>query len=84
MNRQTAELVRALSAVTNHIPRLTTELLQGTLQPERQREYAGLLSGLAGLLKIHADDQEQGDIPTPTGAPLEAADRPELEDGEHA
>jgi hypothetical protein len=58
MNRQTAELIRALAAVTKHVPRVSTELLAGTMPADKQREFAGLLEGLARLLVAHADDQE--------------------------
>jgi hypothetical protein len=58
MNRQTAELIRALTAVTKHVPRVSTELLAGTMAADKQREFAGLLEGLARLLVAHADDQE--------------------------
>jgi hypothetical protein len=58
VKRQTAELIRALAAVTKHVPRVSTELLAGTLPADKQREFAGLLGGLASLLTTHADDQE--------------------------
>jgi hypothetical protein len=58
MNRQTAELIRALAAVTKHVPRVSTELLAGTMPADKQREFARLLEGLARLLAAHADDQE--------------------------
>ena len=58
MKRQTADLVRALAAVTKHVPRVSTELLAGTLKADKQRELAQLFDGLATLLVSHADDQE--------------------------
>ena len=58
MNRQTAELIRALAAVTKHVPRISTELLAGTMPADKQREFAGLLEGLATLLAGHAEEQE--------------------------
>ncbi|MDX3187858.1 hypothetical protein PV458_05560 [Streptomyces sp. MN03-5084-2B] len=58
MKRQTAELIRALAAVTKPVPRISTELLAGTMPAAKQREFAGLLEGLAGLLVAHADEQE--------------------------
>ena len=58
MKRQTAELVRALAAVTKHVPRISTELLAGQLAPEKQRELARLFDGLASRLASHAEEQE--------------------------
>ncbi|MGW4059721.1 hypothetical protein ACWEGE_15655 [Amycolatopsis sp. NPDC004747] len=58
MKRQTAELIRALAAVTKPVPRISTELLAGTMPADKQWEFAGLLEGLAGLFAAHADDQE--------------------------
>jgi hypothetical protein len=65
VNRQTAELVRALTAVTRHIPRGTTELLAGALPIAKQHEFARLLTELGDLLDAHADDQERGVIRWP-------------------
>ncbi|MEV5719370.1 hypothetical protein AB0L41_36260 [Amycolatopsis mediterranei] len=61
MKRQTADLVRALATVNKHMPRVSTELLTGAMTAERQREFAGLLFGLASLLTSHADEQEPKD-----------------------
>jgi hypothetical protein len=58
VKRQTADLVRALGAVNKHMPRVSTELLTGTMPADKQREFAGLLVGLANLLATHADEQE--------------------------
>jgi hypothetical protein len=58
VKRQTAELVRARAAVTKPVPRISTELLAGQLQPEKQRKFAGLLEGVARLFVAHADDQQ--------------------------
>lgn len=69
MNRQTAELVRALAAVTKHVPRVSTELLAGTMAADKQQEFAGLLIDLAGLLASHADDQAE------PGTPVRLSDR---------
>lgn len=60
MDQQTGELNRALLAVNQHIPRVATELLTGTLPPERQHEFAGLLIELGELLHLHADDKAAG------------------------
>jgi hypothetical protein len=58
VKRQTADLVRALAAVTKHVPRVSTELLAGTLPAEKQRDLARLFDGLANLLVSHAQEQE--------------------------
>lgn len=63
MKRQTAELIRALAAVTKPVPRISTDLLTGTMPADKQREFAGLLEGLAGLLVAHADEQEPKTTP---------------------
>ncbi|WP_103338188.1 hypothetical protein [Amycolatopsis sp. CA-126428] len=68
MKRETGDLVRALAAVTKHIPRVSTELLAGTLPADKQRELARLFDGLATLLTSHANDQEPKE-------PLTLADR---------
>lgn len=61
MNRETGELVNALYAVNQHVPRLATELLAGALPTAKQHEFAGLLIELGELLHSHADDQDTGD-----------------------
>ncbi|MBE1500931.1 putative membrane chloride channel (bestrophin family) [Amycolatopsis lexingtonensis] len=68
MKRETGDLVRALAAVNKHMPRISTELLTEAMAAEKQREFAGLLVGLASLLIAHADEQE------PNG-PVTLADR---------
>jgi hypothetical protein len=68
VKRETADLVRALGAVTRHIPRVTTELLAEAMPASKQREFAGLLDGLASLLATHADEQDPKD-------PVTLADR---------
>nr|WP_225957922.1 hypothetical protein [Amycolatopsis lexingtonensis] len=50
------------------MPRISTELLTEAMAAEKQREFAGLLVGLASLLIAHADEQE------PNG-PVTLADR---------
>lgn len=65
MSRQTGELVNALNAVSQHVPRVTTELLAGMLPVARQHEFANLLTELGELLHNHADDQAAEVIPTP-------------------
>ncbi|WP_370949766.1 hypothetical protein AB5J62_19890 [Amycolatopsis sp. cg5] len=58
MDQQTRELSRALLAANEHIPRVATELLTGTLPPGRQHEFAALLIELGELLHSHADDNQ--------------------------
>ncbi|MFF0149135.1 hypothetical protein [Amycolatopsis sulphurea] len=65
MNRQTGELVNAMTAVTKHIPRATTELLTESLSVVKQHEFAGLLIELGELLHAHADDHD-ADVPIVT------------------
>ena len=55
---ETIQLVNALKAVTANVENIGTALLTGQMRPEDQRQYAGLLRELAGLLDEHADDQE--------------------------
>ncbi|ADJ48512.1 hypothetical protein AMES_6686 [Amycolatopsis mediterranei S699] len=69
MNRQTAELVRALAGVNNHVPQVSRELLTGTMPPERERAFAALLMELADVMVAHASDQEE------PAAPVTLADR---------
>ncbi|WP_284742804.1 hypothetical protein [Amycolatopsis sp. RTGN1] len=64
MKRQTTDLVRALAAVNKHMPRISTELLTEAMAAEKQREFAGLLVGLASLLTRHAEEQEPKDLIT--------------------
>ena len=68
MKRQTADLVRALATVNKHMPRVSTELLTDSMTVDKQREFAGLLFGLASLLSAHAEEQK------PNG-PVTLADR---------
>jgi len=51
-----AELVRALGAVNQHVPRLISGLLTGGMPPVKQHEFASLLIELGELLHQHADD----------------------------
>jgi hypothetical protein len=69
VDKATAEVVRALAGVTKHVPEVSRELLTGTMQPERERVFAGLLMELADVLVTHANDQES------PAAPLTLADR---------
>ena len=65
MNRETAELVRALTGLGKHLPDFITELLSGRLSVQRQHAFAGLLAELADQLDAHADDRERGVIRLP-------------------
>ncbi|MEC3974300.1 hypothetical protein [Amycolatopsis sp. H20-H5] len=55
MNPETIELVRALGAVHQHIPRVINDLLVEQLPQAKQREFAELLLGLGELLHTHAE-----------------------------
>jgi hypothetical protein len=66
MSLQTAELVNALNAVAQHIPRVTTDLLADGLPAAKQHEFAGLLTDLGELMHDHADDQDRDIIPAKT------------------
>ncbi|GAA4524190.1 hypothetical protein [Amycolatopsis samaneae] len=63
MKRETIELVKALKAVTVNVENIGNALLIGRMTPAEQREYAGLLAGLAELLETHAEDQEANSPP---------------------
>lgn len=65
MTLETAELLRALGAVTQLIPRVIGELASGQMSPDRQREFAKLLGSLAGVLHEHADNQDSSTAATP-------------------
>jgi hypothetical protein len=77
MNRETAELVRALTGLGKHLPEFITELLSGRLSVQRQHEFAGLLAELAERLDAHADDRERGVIRLPRVELLGPPDQPE-------
>jgi hypothetical protein len=62
MNRQSAELVRALTAVASHFPRVVIDLPTGDLPVSKQHEFADLLAELSDLLRDHAEDQARGII----------------------
>ncbi len=44
--------------MTKPVPRVSAELLAGTMPAAKQREFARLLEGLAGLFVANADEQE--------------------------
>ena len=77
MNRQTADLVRAMTGLNKHLPQVITDLLAGRLSVERQHEFAGLLAELAEQLDTHADDREHGVIRLPRVELLGPPNQPE-------
>lgn len=61
----TAELLRALGAVNQLVPRVVGELASGQMSPDRQWEFATLLQRLAAVLREHADNQTSGKAAAP-------------------
>ncbi|WP_410623209.1 hypothetical protein [Amycolatopsis sp. cmx-8-4] len=51
-------LVESLRAVSQHAEPVANALMARQMTPAKQREYAGLLRGLATLLDEHATSQE--------------------------
>lgn len=58
MNDHFVTLIESLRAVSKHAEPVANALMARQMTPEKQREYARLLRGLADLLDEHADDQE--------------------------
>ncbi|WP_414940148.1 hypothetical protein [Amycolatopsis sp. cmx-11-51] len=61
MRIETTELVRALGAVSQHIPRVINGLLTGQIPSAKQQEFAELLLGLGELLHNHAETSSEPD-----------------------
>lgn len=57
MNEDTKALIESLQAVSAHAEPVANALMLNTMTPEKQREYAGMLRELAGLLEEHAEPQ---------------------------
>ncbi|MEV6448488.1 hypothetical protein [Amycolatopsis sp. NPDC051716] len=76
MPLETAELLAALGAVTQHIPRLIRDIASSKMAPDRQREFAGMLAGLADVMREHADFLDGG--VAATHSPAEVAVRAQL------
>lgn len=55
MDDETKALIDSLRAVSAHAEPVANDLMLGTMTPERQREYAGMLGELSQLLQDHAD-----------------------------
>ncbi|GAA5124060.1 hypothetical protein [Haloechinothrix salitolerans] len=64
----TKALLSALAAINGKVPDVALALLEGRMSPQRQREFADLLTELAELLRTHA-----GGLMIP-GKPTEPAD----------
>jgi hypothetical protein len=58
MNRDTADLNRALDAINQHLPRMVNDVLLGQMPPKKQHEFAELLIELGELLHRHADAEQ--------------------------
>jgi hypothetical protein len=69
MKPETAELLTSLGSVHRAVPAVIRELATGTMPPERQRQFAGLLAELADVVATHAGEPEAGE------APMALADR---------
>jgi len=54
---ETIELVRALRAINVHTERVAAALFEGTMPPQKQHEFAGLVTSVSELLHEHADAQ---------------------------
>jgi hypothetical protein len=65
-NSATAELVRALDAVRQHLPHTVDDILHGQMTPDRQHEFADLLFELGRLL--HRDAIHEAVRPRPANA----------------
>ncbi len=52
----TKALLSALAAINGKVPDVALALLEGRMTPQRQREFADLLTELAELLRTHAGE----------------------------
>ncbi|WP_410669450.1 hypothetical protein [Amycolatopsis sp. cmx-4-68] len=64
MTPETAELLTSLGSVHHAVPAVIRELATGTMSPERQRQFAGLLAELADVVAAHAGEPGEGEAPT--------------------
>ncbi len=64
MTPETAELLTSLGSVHQAVPRVIRELATGTMPPERQRQFAGLLAELADVVAAHAGEPNTSETPT--------------------
>ncbi|RSM40185.1 hypothetical protein DMA12_27590 [Amycolatopsis balhimycina DSM 5908] len=69
MTPETAELITSLGSVHRAVPTVVRELATGTMPPERQRQFAGLLAELADVVAAHAGE------PAASETPMALADR---------
>ncbi|MGW7533438.1 hypothetical protein [Amycolatopsis sp. NPDC054798] len=59
MDNETKALIDSLRAVSAHAEPVANALMLGTMTPEKQHEYAGMLGELSRLLQNHAAFQEE-------------------------
>ncbi|WP_410671951.1 hypothetical protein [Amycolatopsis sp. cmx-4-68] len=64
MTPETAELLTSLGSVHQAVPAVIRELATGTMPPERQRQFAGLLAELADVVAAHAGEPDASETPT--------------------
>ncbi|MGV9368025.1 hypothetical protein [Amycolatopsis sp. NPDC003731] len=64
MTPETAELLTSLGSVHQAVPAVIRELATGTMPPQRQRQFAGLLAELADVVAAHAGEPGEGEAPT--------------------
>jgi hypothetical protein len=82
MNPDTAQLVRALGAINQHMPQMVNDVLIGQMPPAKQHEFADLLIELGELLHRHADTRDEqapavSGNTTPPAGPVEPTDSEE-------
>ncbi|SFQ75499.1 hypothetical protein [Amycolatopsis rubida] len=61
MDNETKALIESLRAVSAHAEPVANDLMLGTMTPERQRDYAGMLGELSQLLQDHAEFRERSE-----------------------
>ncbi|WP_034271166.1 hypothetical protein [Haloechinothrix halophila] len=69
----TKALLSALAAINGKVPDVALALLEGRMTPQRQREFADLLTELAELLRAHAGGLV---IPAGTSEPADESAAP--------
>jgi hypothetical protein len=76
MNRDTADLNRALDATNQHLPRMVNDVLLGQMPPKKQHEFAELLIELGELLHRNADADAEQAKPAVSSGDTTARDTP--------
>ena len=59
MREDTKALIESLRAVSGHAETIAQALMLDKMTPDKQHEYANMLSELSDLLHEHADIQEK-------------------------